>query len=141
MKAQQMARDGEPQPGTLIAAPALVDLVEALEDPGGLSSRHTDARVDHLDMCAAAVSTGPYGCRTARWCELDGVMNEIHQDLLECGRISQNRSQSRLHVRNQMHALLLGGHGQAAHDLIHNMTKLDRFELEAEPTRLEPRQL
>src|SRR5512134_698058 len=76
--------DGEPQPGPPgVAGTLLVDAVETLEDPAEVLRGDADPVVLDAEADPASPRRGADADRPAAAVVLDGVVDEVHQDLLE----------------------------------------------------------
>ena len=72
-----------------IAKTGVVGLLEG-EHPGQVVFRDADPGIRHRHNKAAAVDSSGDDDASAGWGELDGVVNEVDQDLLQPGFVSRN---------------------------------------------------
>ena len=90
MHLHQPARDRQAQPGALVLAadPALT-LLKALEDPLGVFRWNTDAGVADGDAQLGTLAFR-HDAHATRFRELDGVAQQVQEDLLELGAVRKD---------------------------------------------------
>src|SRR5205823_49622 len=134
---RELAADGKPEPAAAEAAAGrLVGLGERLEDPADGGGIDPDAGVAHRDLDARAVGGGggthfrpdehfaPRG-------ELDGVADQIHQDLPYAQRIPAQRAVlGRRRRDDELDALRLGGAREQARAFLENLAEIEGQILE-----------
>jgi hypothetical protein len=124
----EAAADGEAEPGAaVLAGGGHVGLREGLEELRRLFGRHADARVAHgeleLHLVARALEQLDVEPDLAALGELDGVVDEVGEDLAEAQRVAEQvfRKAGR-DVREELEALLVrllrGERDDGADDLV-----------------------
>ena len=145
---RELAADGEPEPAAAEAAAGrLVGLGERLEDPADGGGIDPDAGVAHRDLDARAVGGGggthfrpdehfaPRG-------ELDGVADQIHQDLPYAQRIPAQRAVlGRRRRDDELDALRLGGAREEARAFLENLAEIEGQILERDLADVDLRQV
>ena len=133
---RELAADGEPEPAAAEAPGSrLVRLSEGLEDLADRGRIHADARVAHRDIEARAARGLRVHVRLddhlALGGELDGVADQIHEDLPHPQRIAPQRAVlARRWPHDQLDALGLGGAREQAGALLEHLAEIERQLLE-----------
>ena len=134
----QLASDGQPQPGTAKApAGGAVDLLEGLEDALMLRWVDADAAVanDELQGLALLVQrhrrVADGQLHLAMLGELEGVGQQVAQDLLQAPTVTVDHLRhARLQMGQQAQALDLGHRAQAGVQLHQQVMDIQRLQLE-----------
>ena len=141
--ARQAAGDGEPQPGAaLAAAHGILGLLELGEQRGQRVGRDAHAGVLHRDGdLQVVVVGGRLGVggladgheHTARIGELDGVAEQIGDDLAHAHLVAQQRArQRRIDRPGDLDALLVGLRRQQLHHALHALVDRQRGGIEVQ---------
>ena len=122
---QQLAGDGQPQPGAaVLAGRRTIGLREGLEQERLLRRGQADARVPHLNLEGKAVAQqrilGPYDqLNPALFGKLDRIAHQVYQHLLDpSGVPAQCTRQTRRQVRRERQAARLRLRGQQRQGLV-----------------------
>src|SRR5579872_22891 len=91
VKLDKVACYCQAQAGPFLTIPCRIDFVKALEYPVCLDGVHPNAGVGHFHTHATPLAGSAYRHAPSPRGEFDGVVNEIHQDLLKPASISAYR--------------------------------------------------
>src|SRR3989442_4821654 len=133
----QPARDRQAQPGALVlAADAALTLLKALEDAIGVFRRHADPAIAHADPQLRALTLGR-DAHAARLRELDGVAQQVQEDLLELWAVRKDAADIRGDTGAQLELLVLGQGADTLDALRNQRLDLDLAAVELRLPRLE----
>ncbi len=139
----QLVHQSEPDAAALETAPLRAfDPVEPLEQLGQLLRRDADAGVAHLHHRRAAVGRGLHSqADLAVEGELEGVGDQVEEDLLPHLPVHVDRLRQRRAVEPQGQARLLHRRTEAGRDLGAELGQVGGLVAGADPPRLQPREV
>ena len=143
----QPPADGQPQPGAaVLAGGGHVGLRERLEQLRRLLRGHADARVAHgeleLHLLAGAFEQFDVQPDLAALGELDGVVDEVRQDLAEAERVAQQMlGNRRRDMGQELQALVVRLLGGERRDRADHFVEPEVRRLDVELARLDLREV
>ena len=142
-EAHQLGRNGEPEPRpTESPCRGRVSLRERVEDGGLLLRGDADTGIAHREVQRhrRPARSLPIHLEDdlARFRELQGVADQVHNDLAQPPRIATHRrGYVRRHVIGQLDALLMGARGEGAHRLVQGVAQVEVHPLQVQLARLD----
>ena len=125
---------------------APVRLTEGLEQVPGLLWRHADAGVFDIDGQAdtpiRGFANGDIQSDVARFSELDGIVDQIDQNLPQAQRIAhQVVGHVRSHVNQELQSLFMGLESHHGHHIAEHVIQPERYVLDDQLVRLDFREI
>ena len=133
-----MRDDRQPEPGVAALARArLGHPVEALGDPRKVGRGNADSRVGYSQTGGIALNAGSDSHPPPLGGELDGIIDQVDQDLDQSVAISEHQGETRRHLGGERDPFRVGlGPHDRQHSLQH-VPKRDRLKLQAGLSQLD----